>query len=49
VVRGTWPTSLSYKGFFEWFEIEVSDTTVDLGKGLITIKEMNFYCGVFLW
>jgi len=39
----TWPTPLSYKVFSEWFEIEVADTTVDLGKGLIEIEEMAVY------
>lgn len=35
--------SICYKVFSEWFKIEAADTTVDLGKGLIEIEEMDVY------
>lgn len=41
--RKTWPSPLSYKVFSEWFEIEVADTTVDLGKSVIGIDEVDVY------
>ena len=41
--RNTWPRPLSYKVFSEWFKIEVADTTVDLGDGVIEVEKMDVY------